>query len=595
MLKTWIPATKDFRDQGLTPSEWVNDNVTIIDGGKLGKCMSFDGSTSRLSTTNYALSNKWSFSCWVKDDSSVTAWQMILGLNTNGSDANLQMGLWLKSNESRLEFSYNGAYNSTIPYTPNQWNHFVGTYDGSSAKFYINGELKSTNANSGNLSRPNLTIGGRCSNTNGGHTSFAHPFKGLINDVKIWDDHVLSQKEISELKKMLILHYPLDNNGVGNKNISSKYVSCAQGNPDNTNNGGRTKYYGDYGIIIPAVENADTFFTIWTTESLENGQIYTLSANVSGLIEGTYYRFPLFAQGNSSMGTICFDHNGRNSLTFTMNYTGTVNTATVDGKTYYKLFMDDITRDIASGQGEITINNIKLEKGSIPTPWCPNPSDALYAALGYDDGIEYDTSGYGNNGTIIGTLNYSTDSPRYLASAVFDGTQAIRLGRRLYDSASQLTVTEWFKTNTRNSTSPNLFSLGENSFLRVRLNSNNTLWWYIKGQNDTYTAPSSLIDNKWHFFAITFNSGIVKMYLDGVLVETKDISSAMSEIVFAGSDATFWGLGGYSASAEKYVGHLSDFRVYSSCLSDSEIQKLYTVSASIDSNGNAYSAAYVEG
>ena len=201
----------------------------------------------------------------------------------------------------------------------------------------------------------------------------------------------------------------------------------------------------------------------------------------------------------------------------------------------------------------------------------------------------------GNNGTIIGTLNYSTDSPRYLASAVFDGTQAIRLGRRLYDSASQLTVTEWFKTNTRNSTSPNLFSLGENSFLRVRLNSNNTLWWYIKGQNDTYTAPSSLIDNKWHFFAITFNSGIVKMYLDGVLVETKDISSAMSEIVFAGSDATFWGLGGYSASAEKYVGHLSDFRVYSSCLSDSEIQKLYTVSASIDSDGNAYSAAYVEG
>ena len=260
MLKTWITGTKDFTDQGLSLSEWINDNVTIVDGGKLGKCMSFNGSTSRLSTTGYELGNKWSFSCWVKDDSSVTAWQMVLGLNTNGSDANLQMGLWLKSNESRLEFSYNGAYNSTIPYTPNQWNHFVGTYDGSSAKFYINGELKSTNANSGNLSRPNLTIGGRCSNTNGGHTSFANPFKGLINDVKIWDNHALSQKEISELKKMLILHYPLDNNGVGNKNISSKYVSCAQGNPDNTNNGGRTKYYGDYGIIIPAVEKADTFF-----------------------------------------------------------------------------------------------------------------------------------------------------------------------------------------------------------------------------------------------------------------------------------------------------------------------------------------------
>ena len=597
-LQVWLPMTKDLKNQGIADVEITNNGATLDSAGKLGGCYYFNRSASnylKISNPLTSSLNEISMAFWVKLPSNGSVNDQLVHIGNGSGWNNNRFTCFVRANNPFLVFVCGDGSSSTTyscassHLTLNQWTHIVCTYNNGTMRIYLNGILNKeyvTNIVPSFANTPYIGIGAGPNST--------EPATAYLNDVRIYS-HCLSQKEISELKKALVLHYCLDNNGVSNENISSKYVSCGSGNPDNTNNGGRTKYYGDYGVIIPAVEKADTYFTIWTTEPLENGQVYTLSANVSGLIEGTYYRFPLFAQGNSSMGTICFDHNGRNSLTFTMNYTGTVNTATVDGKTYYKLFMDDITRDIASGQGEITINNIKLEKGSIPTPWCPNPSDALYTALGYADGIEYDTSGYGNNGTKVGTLSYSTDSPRYLASTVFDGSQAIRLARRLYDSASQLTVTEWFKTNTRNSTSPNLFSLGENSFLRVRLSADNTLWWYIKGQNDTYTAPSSLIDNKWHFFAITFNSGIVKMYLDGVLVKTKDISSAMSEIVFAGSDATFWGLGGYSASAEKYVGHLSDFRVYSSCLSDSEIQKLYTVSASIDSNGNAYSAAYVEG
>jgi len=72
--------------------------------------------------------------------------------------------------------------------------------------------------------------------------------------------------------------------------------------------------------------------------------------------------------------------------------------------------------------GSISFKNIKVEEGEIATPWIPNPADAEYSALGFDDGIEYDVSGYGNNGTKVGDITYDSDTPRYNTSAVLDET-----------------------------------------------------------------------------------------------------------------------------------------------------------------------------
>lgn len=162
-----------------------------------------------------------------------------------------------------------------------------------------------------------------------------------------------------------------------NPNLLSRYVAPGGQNPGATSNAGRTKYYGDYGIIIPATENADTYFRLFLKQKLTANAKYTISCNVSGLLDGGYYNFPLFAQGNTSMGILKLDHNGLCTLTFTMTY-GTQTAVTVGSETVYICFMDDIARTIKSGQEPITVTHFKLESGEVATPWCPYTLDPNY-------------------------------------------------------------------------------------------------------------------------------------------------------------------------------------------------------------------------
>ena len=153
---------------------------------------------------------------------------------------------------------------------------------------------------------------------------------------------------------------------------------------------------------------------------------------------------------------------------------------------------------------------MKLERGSRPTPWIPNPADAEYSTFGFDDGIEYDVSGYGHNGTKTG-VTYSSDSPRYNTSTKFDANtndvtpmpcfsngqtvdeMSISIwfnimwnvlidenGTDLSDESGNILVDGISIDNTENSTGPNFFSLGENEFVRARIAASTSIWSYSK-------------------------------------------------------------------------------------------------------------------
>ncbi len=71
-----------------------------------------------------------------------------------------------------------------------------------------------------------------------------------------------------------------------------------------------------------------------------------------------------------------------------------------------------------------TIEWVKLEKGSVATPWIPHPTDSLYSAIGLGSNIIYDVSGHQNNGEIIGELSYNSETPRYKVCTHFGLTNS---------------------------------------------------------------------------------------------------------------------------------------------------------------------------
>lgn len=604
MLKTWITGTKDIEDQGLSQSVWINDNVTIIDGGKLGKCMSFNGSTSRLSTTNYSLSNKWSFSCWVKDDATVSSWQMVLGLNNNGSDSDLQMGLWLKSNENRLEFSYNGVYNSGIGYTVGQWNHFVGTYDGASAKFYINGILKATMSNTGNLPRTNLTIGGRCASANGGHSSFGHPFKGLVNDLRIWENHALSPMEVKQISQGLVLHYPLDNNGWGQENIFKKTREVFDNNgarlsSTTINNGliidsnAPNGKYRSWNVVAENNVNRGIYYTYTNSnialEDLTANEIYTLSfwsrcsktknLIVSSLVESQTVQKVDSGDVPSSGNIVVGNKWERHSVTFKWISTSKITTC------FYLRSLDEtVTLDIASP---------KLEKGSITTPWCPNSSDALATAMGMNDGIEYDCSGFENNGTRVGNFSWSSDTPRYLSSTQFNGGKYIEIPFPCKTISENLTVSIWgYEENWNTPSAERLIGAAFNTsgWCIGDYGSENSLFgFYANGSYNTALGFKQL-SSGWHHFVITFNGYNLQYYVDSEQFYSKTFSTRQ---VVTGDYNII--IGRHANGGCYFNGRISDVRVYATALSAEDVQKLYSVSAVIDSQGNTFASSYVEG
>lgn len=157
--------------------------------------------------------------------------------------------------------------------------------------------------------------------------------------------------------------------GFTNPNLLSRHVTA----------GGQTRTSGEYSILIPAAKSKDTYFSLYLKEKLIQNSVYTISCIASGVITGTYYKFPLFSQSNSAMGLLQIDHNGLCCMTFTMTDTAQ-NASTISGETVYKCFMDNNGRNIASGQTAITLTNFKIEEGSVPTPWVPASTDPLYVS-----------------------------------------------------------------------------------------------------------------------------------------------------------------------------------------------------------------------
>lgn len=196
-------------------------SVNIID-----YFVDFDGTDDLVDFgDNLDLVSSFSLEAWVLQEATVTTGTILSNGNIDGT---LKTGyhLVLNNNIPNLTWYDNAnveALNITSPYAlpNNKWHHIAVTYNGTTAKMYIDGiEVISDTPSSASYDTPqSFKIGAETTNyaTTASYTNF---FNGAIQEVCVWDT-ALSVDQIREKMNQQITQSGTDIKGVTTKSIIS--------------------------------------------------------------------------------------------------------------------------------------------------------------------------------------------------------------------------------------------------------------------------------------------------------------------------------------------------------------------------------------
>lgn len=576
-LQVWLPLNGNLNNQGLNGVIPTNNGAVINNAGKIGKCYSFGTAASDITLPATSMTN-------FTTGASVSFWIKILSWNTSYATffqagpastawTAYRFGILRNNANSNLCFTIsNGSSASNASYTTsnlelNTWYHLSFCYKTGHCLIYINGILYKDYATTivPDFSGITTIKIGRCTNNSSYQTNC------LLNDFRIYD-HCLSDKEVEEIAKGLVLHYKLDNGSMGNPNILTG------------------TYYNSYGSSLAAASTARNVDGKWAAGSGGNGTFsviedsscpvgiysWNITNNTSGnrdfqqgdqpYISGQIYTTSFWAKGsgtclyrswNSTDGKQMF------SKTWTLTSVWTYYTYTFTASA--EMATDSCTFHLGvTGSASISICGMKMELGSQATPYSTAPGE-----LNVNKTIVYDSSGYQNNSTLSSSLITSTDTAKYFVSNYFGAYNTpytALIDTSLLPALTNCTVTYWGKYDTTktllltgDTTSKYLMASNANTFYHAAAGSPIV---YKNGVAGTYTCTAG----SWDFFAI------------------KNVNLSLWTQMKINSYGSSWPLKGF----------LSDFRIYATALTDDQILELYNTSATIDNKGNIYARELVE-
>lgn len=596
-LLVWLPLVRDNTNQGLldlTPTDL--GTVSYINGGKIGKCLSAGDGTSSTQANGLSynsnlideLGTKFSCAVWVKP----------LGNHLHYDGAIISSGNWnaqhwsfgLSQDNSKVSVFGNGhSRYITCAVPTNTWTHLCCTSDGGVTKLYKNGEyIGQTTLSTLASDATNFTVGRET------YASGYFSFNGNLNDVRIYN-HVLSLKEIKELAKGLVCHYPLNGNGRGLPNLLTEAFWTFSNSGFNIKN--------VVNCTIKPVVNTDTSitFTGGGTGGSGNTQCYTsnLGHHITVSPDTTYkLSMKCTAVGTVTFRIYWYEYNGSSLLsttsqayTFTDGETKTITFTRTTGSTCNNFYMElNLYNQPTTSTFTILPKSLKLEVGDTATIWMPNEADTLYSQLGYDSTTEYDVSGYNYHGTRNNTFTWDSNAVRYSVSTVFNGSDnsiQIPFCQALGLTASgktDYTWACWIYVSTLSSKGYATILGGQSGFeAETKYNSDGTpkLWAYSWGSNSySYNL------NEWVHIAATQTSTESKWYINGELAFTGSSTNIPYGNFFIGS----W----RDTNSQNFKGNVSDFRIYATALSADDIKELYQTSASIDNKGNMFAYEFSE-
>lgn len=572
-LQVWLPLINNVENQGVSNIPIINNGVTFVDNGKIGKCASFNN--NYFSLQNLSNFNTISVSFWMKPANT----NQIGCLLNYRTGIGLDIAIFLIQGKIRFDAGGQTIFNYTYI---TDWQHITVTYDGNIKSLYVNGILnQSVTINKAiSCTATKGTVGASSVNTISGSDN---NYIGLLNDYRIYD-HCLSPKEVKEISKGLVLHYPL--NSLVNPNLVKNSYFCT-----NMNNGtvevvpnvgyvDNTAYYGSpaYHVFREGQTTIaySEFQFIFRANKCVPGKQYCISFWVKKChLGGNWGNIILdglrwFKTGDNTMYTTSITWNNRpsESLLNVWQYASFYFTFPVEC-TAYAYYYNTVGKDI-----DYYISKIKVEEGTVSTPWCD---------YGITNNIVYDCSGYQNNGTISGSLSCSANSSRYKISTVFDGISSKIINdsfpASIVNGTNSFTICGWAYCIKGNSYNP-LFHIGSSyrttTGICLHGNGNRIEGLDINGTTINNTYGSGYSNEKWVHQCIVYDGTTIKRYLNGNSTPVQSIAcpgfkSDNNKLCVGG----FWGV--------PFKGYLSDFRVYATALSEEDIKELYNTSCIINS------------
>ncbi len=600
LLVLHLPLTGNVHNQGLLNEEVeIQQNLVWSDAGKLGKCIQFNGNANQiLSFANVPKKiNNFTWACWAKQINRISTTynhtkQYIL---SNGRDCGsigfnifIQNGMLTIHMGSGLDdgstTSTTNSVRSIQELQLNTWYHICCAVNDSNVMVYINGELIKTLALVDINFRSNFesyfTIGKMAY----GHrsTTIYFPFDGYIQDVRVYDT-CLSQRQVKEISKGLVCHYPLGevDGKIGGRNLLS--------NSDFIQSSGEWVVESGASSLIE-----DSYFNKKVMSfNLTGGnkRIYKSLNNVWD--KNQKYSVSFYAKASISGVAIqpsrsLIDVGEQINLTTSWKkyHTIILSTETVNGGT--------LSLQVNNSSATYYITNIKLEKGTSTTPWTPAPEDD---PIMYDNVI-YDTSGYGNNGRVSGTIAWDNDSTRYKGAYDFNGTGYIK-NSNFNISFKEFTISYWIKIPE--SITAQHFAFGTfNSWTNNGVGSyrdKDSKVYNTIARSDTETNYGnfnaiSLTPNTWYFVSFVYTGTTLKTYINGKIygnIITYGKNGNVNMPVLYIGNSLFYG----TPNSETDESSVVDFRIYATALDNQTIEELYKVRASVDNNGNLMLAGEV--
>ncbi len=582
----WWPLNGDTQDKITGKSGSLIGGGNVDGSGKIGKCYSSTNNSSTLASCADGISvencslvnevgNQYSFACWFLVHGTHGQYQSCIMSSGDWNAQNCWVIGFNKQNTS-ISCPVNGYNRGLIPIgftlTNNKWYHLATVYDNGTSYAYLDGELIGSITSPGIYQSSSTTA---CIGRDQGHGGF-FPYNGDINDLRIYD-HALSQAEVKELSKALVIHYTFDDICAESTTNIITGIKSAHG---------KSSLYGNGVKVDWSAGGADSYFMFNYSQAIKANSVYTMSFDCEGLKSSEVATFALSNLSAASYNIAL--KNGRNSFTFTAG-SDLMN----DINTHNRLFFDDKTR---TDGAVFYLSNFQLEEKDHATPYTPNSRD----------GMLVNEAGYNGEAILINT-NLTSDTFIGSHSMKFNGigtsTQSyIDIGDITIDT-NYMTFCAWCKWNSLQNWS-RIFDFGkstEGQDTDILLANNGTSTsLYLAGRTagggsfpDTAVGTISVGD--WYFISAVINDKVAKVYIykeDGTL-QTKEFS-----INDLGDSVTFTNcyLGKSNWSNDSYFdGQIADFRIYTTALSSDDIKDLYKTKAYVTDKGDMETHQFIEG